>query len=100
MDQHLQQVKQFLNGLPHAKLSAFVVLLVVVYIAFLSSKLFWLVWPEPDSKALPTAGVNTSAKRAEAVSSRQIIEQNLFGKVVVETKKPAAKQNQVINNAP
>ena len=43
MDQHLQQVKQFLNGLPHAKLSAFVVLLVVVYIAFLSSKLFWLV---------------------------------------------------------
>ncbi|AXV64081.1 type II secretion system protein GspC [Pseudoalteromonas lipolytica] len=100
MDQHLQQVRQFLNGLPHAKLSALVVLLVVVYIAFLSSKLFWLLWPEPDTKALPASRTTMTAKRIETVNSRQILEQHLFGKVVVEAKKPAAKQTQVINNAP
>ncbi|HCV02648.1 type II secretion system protein GspC [Pseudoalteromonas sp. APAL1] len=100
MEQHLQQVRQFLNGLPHAKLSAFVVLLVVVYIAFLSSKLFWLVWPEPDTKALPINSGYTTSKRVETVNSRQIIEQNLFGKAVAESKNDTKKQNKVINNAP
>ncbi|MBU75702.1 type II secretion system protein GspC [Pseudoalteromonas sp. MEBiC 03607] len=100
MEQHLQQVRQFLNGLPHAKLSALVVLLVVVYIAFLSSKLFWLVWPEPDTKALPINSAYTTSKRVETVNSRQIIEQNLFGKAVAESKNDTKKQNKVINNAP
>ncbi|MCF2902938.1 type II secretion system protein GspC [Pseudoalteromonas sp. OFAV1] len=100
MEQHLQQVRQFLNGLPHAKLSALVVLLVVVYIAFLSSKLFWLAWPEPDTKALPINTAYTTSKRVETVNSRQIIEQNLFGKAVAESKNDTKKQNKVINNAP
>ncbi|MCF7502167.1 type II secretion system protein GspC [Pseudoalteromonas sp. L1] len=100
MDQHLQQVRQFLNGLPHAKLSAFVVLLVVVYIAFLSSKLFWLLWPEPNAKVLPANRVSLNTTRTDTVSSQQIIDQHLFGKVIVDSKKPTAKQTHVINNAP
>ena len=56
------------------------------------------MWPEPDTRALPVTGVNV-AKRVETVNSRQIIEKSIQ-QVVVETKKPAAKQNQVINNAP
>ena len=41
MEQQIQQLKHILTRLPHAKLSALVTLLVVVYLAFLLSKLVW-----------------------------------------------------------
>lgn len=100
MDQHLQQLKHFVNKLPHAKLSALVIFLVVVYIAFLSAKLFWLLWPAPANTVLAPSYVNTSSGQSKTVSSQHIVDQFLFGKVVVESKKPAAQQARVINNAP
>lgn len=100
MEQHLQQLKHFMNKLPHAKLSALVIFLVVVYIAFLSAKLFWLLWPAPANTVLAPNYINSSSGQQKTVSSQQIVEQFLFGKVNVEPKKPATQQAQVINNAP
>ncbi|WP_404342187.1 type II secretion system protein GspC [Pseudoalteromonas mariniglutinosa] len=100
MEQHLQQFRQFLSSLPHAKLSVLVVLLVVVYTAFLSSKLVWLVWPVAPHHILPINVINGMHEQTKNVSSQKIVEQNLFGKVVVGSNKVVDQQVQVINNAP
>ncbi|MBQ4801046.1 type II secretion system protein GspC [Pseudoalteromonas sp. MMG006] len=99
MEQQIQQLKQFLTRLPHAKLSALVTLLVVVYLAFLLSKLVWLLWPRPPVSLLtPTHSVNQSSGTSNR-SAQHIVEQFLFGKKTV-TNNNAAKQSQVINDAP
>ncbi|MBQ4859948.1 type II secretion system protein GspC [Pseudoalteromonas sp. MMG007] len=99
MEQQIQQLKQFLTRLPHAKLSALVTLLVVVYLAFLFSKLVWLLWPRPPVSLLtPTHSVNQSSGTSNR-SAQHIVEQFLFGKKTV-TNNNAAKQSQVINDAP
>mgnify|MGYP006403797997 FL=1 len=49
---------------------------------------------------MPINSGYTTSKRVETVNSRQIIEQNLFGKAVAESKNDTKKQNKVINNAP
>ena len=100
MDQQLQQLKQFLGKLPHAKLSWVVMMLVVVYIAFLMAKLFWLVWPEPTNTAIQStysAPENTQSNRS---NSSSILALHLFGKADAQPKKPSARQEKVINNAP
>jgi len=100
MEQQIQQLKQFLTRLPHAKLSAVVTLLVVVYLAYLLSKLVWLLWPQPLSAPLTPAHYSAGAKVANTTSVQNIIEQFLFGKKTVTNKPNTAQQNEVINNAP
>ncbi|WP_394193917.1 type II secretion system protein GspC [Pseudoalteromonas atlantica] len=100
MDQQLQQLKQFLGKLPHAKLSWVVMILVVVYIAFLMAKLFWLVWPEPTNTPIQSsysAPENTQSNRS---NSSSILALNLFGKADAQPKKTSTRQEKVINNAP
>lgn len=100
MEQQLQQLKQFLTRLPHAKLSALVTLLVVVYLAFLLSKLVWLLWPRPPVSLLtPTHNINQTSGTSNR-SVQHIIEQFLFGKKTVTNNNNTAKQSQVINDAP
>lgn len=100
MEQQIQQLKQFLTRLPHAKLSAVVTLLVVVYLAYLLSKLVWLVWPQPASTPLTPSHYSAGAKASSTTSVQNIIEQFLFGKKTVTNKTNTAQQNEVINNAP
>ncbi|ETJ48402.1 type II secretion system protein GspC [Pseudoalteromonas agarivorans] len=100
MEQQIQQLKQFLTRLPHAKLSAVVTLLVVVYLAYLLSKLVWLVWPQPVSTPLTPSHYSAGAKASSTTSVQNIIEQFLFGKKTVTNKTNTAQQNEVINNAP
>ncbi|MEJ2912014.1 type II secretion system protein GspC [Pseudoalteromonas sp. C12FD-1] len=100
MEQQIQQLKQFLTRLPHAKLSAVVTLLVVVYLAYLLSKLVWLVWPQPVSTPLTPSHYSAGSKATSTTSVQNIIEQFLFGKKTVTNKTNTAQQNEVINNAP
>jgi general secretion pathway protein C len=100
MDQQLQQLKHILGKLPHAKLSWVVMILVVVYIAFLMAKLFWLVWPEPVNTPIQStysAPENTQSNRS---NSSAILALHLFGKADAQAKKQPARQEKVINNAP
>ncbi|MEL0606315.1 type II secretion system protein GspC [Pseudoalteromonas undina] len=100
MEQQIQQLKQFLTRLPHAKLSAVVTLLVVVYLAYLFSKLVWLVWPQPTASPLSPLHYSNQTKASSATSVQSIIEQFLFGKKTVTNETNTAQQNEVINNAP
>ena len=99
MEQQIQQVKQFLTRLPHAKLSALVTLLVVVYLAFLLSQLVWLLWPKPTVLTLTQAHYINQSNRVNN-SAQHIIEQFLFGKVTAANKSNTPKQSHVISNAP
>jgi general secretion pathway protein C len=97
MELQLQQLQKLIHDLPHAKLSRLVVYLAVMYIAFLFAKLFWLIWPVPQTQPLPTQS-QMYAQTSAAVSSQTILGHNIFGKAnekpVVETPKP------VISDAP
>lgn len=99
MEQQVQQFKHFISRLPHAKLSAVVTLLVVVYIAFLSSKLVWLMWPNPIVSPLAPIYYGQHSTAASNNYSQHIIEQFIFGKIIVKSKSDdhAAK---VVNDAP
>jgi len=75
-------------------------ILVVVYIAFLMAKLFWLVWPEPTNTPIQSsysAPENTQSNRS---NSSSILALNLFGKADAQPKKTSTRQEKVINNAP
>ena len=100
MEQHVQQFKLLLNRLPHAKLSVLVMVLVIVYIAFLSSKLVWLLWPQPVTSPLAPISYSNQAVGGNNQSADSIIEQFLFGKVNVTKNTNTAPQTKVINNAP
>ena len=93
MEQQIQQLKQFLTRLPHAKLSAVVTLLVVVYLAYLLSKLVWLVWPQPISTPLAPSHYSAASKASSTTSVQNIIEQFLFGKKTVTNKTNTAQQH-------
>ena len=100
MEQQIQQLKHILTRLPHAKLSALVTLLVVVYLAFLLSKLVWLLWPKPQITLLTPTQFTAQSSGASNNSAQRIVEQFLFGKKTVTNSANTAKQSQVINNAP
>ncbi|TMP39972.1 type II secretion system protein GspC [Pseudoalteromonas rubra] len=97
MELQLQQLQKLIHDLPHAKLSRLVVYLAVVYIAFLFAKLFWLLWPVPQTQPLPTQS-QMYAQNSAAVSSQTILGHNLFGKA---NEKPAVEAPKpVISDAP
>jgi len=100
MEQHVQQFKLLLNRLPHAKLSVLVMVLVIVYIAFLSSKLVWLLWPHPVTTPLAPSSYSSQVTGGNNQSVDSIIGQFLFGKVNVTKNTNTAPQAKVINNAP
>ncbi|KZN29970.1 type II secretion system protein GspC [Pseudoalteromonas luteoviolacea] len=98
MELQIQQLQKIIQGLPHAKLSRAVVFLAVVYIAFLLSQLFWLLWPKPETKLLSTNPTHTQNAQ-QTVSSSSILAQHIFGKAN-ERPKVEAKPKPVISNAP
>ncbi|KZN31856.1 general secretion pathway protein C [Pseudoalteromonas luteoviolacea S2607] len=98
MELQIQQLQKIIQGLPHAKLSRAVVFLAVVYIAFLLSQLFWLLWPKPETKLLSTSPIHSQSAQ-QTVSSSSILAQNIFGKAN-ERPKEESKPKPVISNAP
>ncbi|OCQ19602.1 type II secretion system protein GspC [Pseudoalteromonas luteoviolacea] len=98
MELQIQQLQKIIQGLPHAKLSRAVVFLAVVYIAFLLSQLFWLLWPKPETKLLSTNPIHTQNAQ-QTVNSSSILAQNIFGKAN-EKPKAESKPKPVISNAP
>ncbi|MCF2859601.1 type II secretion system protein GspC [Pseudoalteromonas sp. SMS1] len=98
MELQIQQLQKIIQGLPHAKLSRAVVFLAVVYIAFLLSQLFWLLWPKSETKLISTTPIHTQSSQ-QAVNSSAILAQHIFGKAN-EKPKAEAKPQPVISNAP
>ncbi|WP_105166946.1 type II secretion system protein GspC [Pseudoalteromonas sp. T1lg23B] len=96
MELQIQQLQKVLLGLPHAKLSRLVVYLAVVYIAYLMSQLFWLVWPQPVTQPLPSMS-SVYATTSSAVNSQSIIQQNLFGDA---GSKPEEQPQAIVSDAP
>ncbi|GEK09708.1 MULTISPECIES: type II secretion system protein GspC [Pseudoalteromonas] len=79
MELQIQQLQKLWLGLPHAKLSRIIVVLSVVYVAFLFSQLFWLLWPVPQTQPLLPAS-QLYSQSGKSVTSQGIVAQNLFGK--------------------
>lgn len=78
MELQLQQLTSIFQKLPHAKLSRLVVVLTVVYIAYLSAQLVWLFWPQPQNANLPQLSSSINSK-TNSVNTQAIIQENLFG---------------------
>ncbi len=96
MELQLQQLQKFWLGLPHAKLSRIIVVLSVVYVAFLFSQLFWLLWPVPQTQPLLPAS-QLYSQSSSGITSRGIVAQNLFGEA---NAKPDTKPQPVVSDAP
>ncbi|ASD65910.1 type II secretion system protein GspC [Pseudoalteromonas piscicida] len=97
MELQLQQLQKFWLGLPHAKLSRIIVVLSVVYVAFLFSQLFWLLWPVPQTQPLLPASQLYSQSSSGGITSQGIVSQNLFGEA---NAKPDTKPQPVVSDAP
>jgi len=96
MELQLQQLQKALLALPHAKLSRAVVLLVVVYIAYLLSQMFWLLWPQPVNQPLPNQS-SVYAAGSKTVNTQSIMGQHLFGRADAKTQE---KPEPIISDAP
>ncbi|PAY01362.1 type II secretion system protein GspC [Pseudoalteromonas sp. HM-SA03] len=96
MELQLQQLQKFWLGLPHAKLSRIIVVLSVVYVAFLFSQLFWLLWPVPQTQPLLPAS-QLYSQSSSGITSQGIVAQNLFGEA---NAKPDSKPQPVVSDAP
>ncbi|MCG9759184.1 MULTISPECIES: type II secretion system protein GspC [Pseudoalteromonas] len=96
MELQLQQLQKFWLSLPHAKLSRILVVLSVVYVAFLFSQLFWLLWPVPQTQPLLPAS-QLYSQSSSGITSQGIVTQNLFGEA---NAKPDIKPQPVVSDAP
>ncbi|MFC3034822.1 type II secretion system protein GspC [Pseudoalteromonas fenneropenaei] len=96
MEQYLVQLQKIAQYLPHKRLNKLVTLAAVIYIAYLASQLFWLLWPKPTSSNLP-ALANYQQSAQTPVNVRSIISQNLFGQADA---KPDTAPKTVISDAP
>ncbi|TMN42719.1 type II secretion system protein GspC [Pseudoalteromonas sp. S2755] len=96
MELQLQQLQKFWLGLPHAKLSRIIVVLSVVYVAFLFSQLFWLLWPVPQTQPLLPAS-QLYSQSSSGITSQGIVAQNLFGEA---NAKSDTKPQPVVSDAP
>ncbi|TMP80423.1 type II secretion system protein GspC [Pseudoalteromonas phenolica] len=94
MELQLQQLTSIFQKLPHAKLSRLVVVLTVVYIAYLSAQLVWLFWPQPQSANLPQLSSSINSK-TNSVNTQAIIQQNLFGVANAKPKEPVKPVSRV-----
>ena len=98
MELQLQQLSSIFQKLPHARLSRLVVVLTVVYIAYLCAQLVWLFWPQPQSVNLAPLTSSKSSK-TNNVNTQTIIQQNLFG-VANEKPKAPPKPAARVSDAP
>ncbi len=98
MDLGLAQLQQGLRKLPQRKISWGIAFAAVVYIAYLTAKSIWLLWPVEAVKA-PMAEIAPGTAKHVAANIRKITEQAIFGDAKVEAVE-AKPQPQVINDAP
>lgn len=98
MELQLQQLTSRLHKLPHAKLSRLVVVVAVVYVAYLLANLLWVMWPTPSAKSLPAISSNASVSTSQ-VNTQAIIGQNLFGQANAKPKEKA-KPKARVSDAP
>ena len=90
------QFDHYIAKFPHKKVSSGLLLLVVVYLAFLAAQLFWMLFPKPATAPLQTLPV-VSQGGAFNFDSRQLVSQNIFG-IAEQVETPESKE--IISDAP
>ncbi|MBU2971235.1 type II secretion system protein GspC [Pseudoalteromonas sp. C2R02] len=100
MQQKLQQFQHLIAKLPERKISFTLLLIIVVYVAYLSAQAFWLIWPKPqESNSFINSASSNSASRS-TLNSSDITAINLFGKANAQPVKKEVEEPKVINDAP
>jgi len=100
MQQKLQQFQHLIAKLPEKQISSALLLIIVVYVAYLSAQAFWLIWPAPqESNSFVNSSSSNSTSRS-AINSSAITDINLFGKANAKAVKKEVAEPKVINDAP
>lgn len=98
MDLKITQLQQGFKKIPQKKLCALVVIFAVIYCAYLTARLVWLVWPTPSVKPLDIQPVGAVKSTQKTININNLVAKNLFGdaqKVIAEP-----EQKEVISDAP
>ena len=99
MQQKIEQFQQLIAKLPEKKVSFLLLLLIVVYVAYLSAQAFWLIWPQPkESHSIISNNVNKA--KQTAINTSDITALNIFGKANAKPIKKEPEAPKVINDAP
>ncbi|QTH72893.1 type II secretion system protein GspC [Pseudoalteromonas xiamenensis] len=96
MEQQILQLQKVAQSLPHKRLSKIVTIAAVVYVAYLTAQLFWILWPTPKAESLPSIQAASSSSHSP-VNVRKILAQNLFGQANAVAE---PVQKTVISDAP
>ncbi len=99
MQQSLQQLEKVIAKLPQRKISALLLVVIVIYLAFLTAQLVWMLWPQESQQAL-TSQVSSKSSSNKRLNINKITSQNLFGVVEVKKQEEQPEPEVVINDAP
>ncbi|SFD21425.1 type II secretion system protein GspC [Pseudoalteromonas denitrificans] len=99
MQFRIQQLQHFIAKLPEKKISFTLLLLIVMYVAFLSSQAFWLFWPKSQPATLTANTSYAKPSSLGVLNSQDITNLNLFGKANAAPKK-VIEEPKIINDAP
>ncbi|PAJ73522.1 type II secretion system protein GspC [Pseudoalteromonas sp. NBT06-2] len=100
MQQKSQQIQYLIAKLPERQISFTLLLVIVVYVAYLSAQAFWLFWPQPqESNSFINSSNSNSASRS-SINSSGITDLNLFGIANAKPIKTEIETPKIINDAP
>ncbi|MDE3272439.1 type II secretion system protein GspC [Pseudoalteromonas sp. G4] len=90
------QIEQVIAKFPHRKASNIVLVLVVIYVAYLAAQLTWMLWPKPQQHIISVTS-NTGTKSSFNYDSKGLVAQNIFGSA---EQKAEEKNQEIISDAP
>ena len=101
MQINVQQLQSYLEKLPQRKLSAFALAAIVIYLAYLTAQLTWLLLDNKsfDNSPFPANNNQSSQNTHQGVNLKSITDSHLFGKANAAPKVEEVQQ-QVVSDAP
>lgn len=101
MQIHVQQLQSYLEKLPQRKLSSIALAAIVVYLAYLTAQLTWLLLDKKSSASASITSTNMQSGQTsqQGVNIKSIADSNLFGKANAEPKVEEVEP-QVVSDAP
>lgn len=82
--------QQFYQRVPVATVNRIAAVLLVIFLAWLTAKLSWLLWPQPTAAVVGSVGAATATVPATTVSLDAIINAKLFGAYQEKPSEPVA----------
>ncbi|WP_372768963.1 type II secretion system protein GspC [Pseudoalteromonas sp.] len=90
------QIEQVIAKFPHKKASNIALVLVVIYVAYLSAQLTWMLWPKPQQHTILVSS-NSGIKSSFNYDSKDLVVQNIFGSA---EQKAEDKNEEIVSDAP